>query len=376
MKIKSSYPSFKRLAPAGTLAALSVLLAACGGGPINGESAAAGTSPGQNALSLNGSGSGNADNSAIQRCLTTGEGCGGLALTYDQWKQSTAQSAEDRKQAEEQKAKLTEEARRKEEQQRRDRIRQLAYQMLDNDDNGKLKYIIVGLDKETLTEPEPVPVTPSANAGAGQDASAAPLLDKDKKYNDSFVSLHAHDVYEYYNRRCPVTAGADPKELFSCMAGIYVGRNKSGGPCYTSIKRDGTVRHVNDNFVVYDFKHDIAHSQPGPATPSVPEFTRLDVGGNMFMMVNVAKTYANPDGIKQKLDTDQTFRIQQMVFKFDSEKETIDIFQRNTDEDWKVGTGGFQDTCYVSFNRGIDKEATPEAPPQAGGSGAGKGQGA
>lgn len=344
MKIKSSYPSFKRLAPAGAAAVLSVLLAACGGGPIDGNSTSSSASPGQNTLAFN-----------------------------DQSKQSATQSSAG--------GTLAEEARRKEEQLRRDRIRQLAYQMLDNDDDGKLKYIIVGLDRETLTEPEPLPGTPSANAGVGLDASAAPLLDKDKKYKESFVSLHAHDVYEYYNRRCPVTAGADPAKLFSCMAGIYVGKNKSGGPCYTSIKRDGTIRHVNDNFVVYDFKHDIAHkNQPAPATPGAPEFTRLDVGGNMFMMVNVAKTYANPADIKQKLDTDQTFRIQQMVFKFDSEKETIDIYQQNTDEDWKVGTGGFQDTCYVSFNQGIDKEASPEAAPQVGGSGASsgasKGQGA
>ena len=87
----------------------------------------------------------------------------------------------------------------------------------------------------------------------------------------------------------------------------------------------------------------------------IPVFSRLDVGRNMFMILNLMRRYPNPAGVSQKLDIDQAFRTQQAVFKFNSSAQTIDIYQYNTDS--AFGTGPLDDTCYVNFRSGMAKEA-------------------
>ena len=99
----------------------------------------------------------------------------------------------------------------------------------------------------------------------------------------------------------------------------------------------------------------------GGITPiPVPVFSRLDVGGNMFMVLNLMRRYPTPIGVTQTVEPLQSFRTQQAVFKFNSSAQTIDIYQYNTDS--AFGTGPLDDTCYVNFRNGFGKEATTEQP--------------
>ena len=255
-----------------------------------------------------------------------------------------------------------------------------------NQPSTKPVYVVVGLDGETRW---------------------AEQMDKWGRSTAKFVSLHGHNLYQYYKDNCPVTEGLDPLRLqgeegqeimrntYRCMAGIYVGRTESGKMCYTFFDRDGKVSHVNDKTAVYPFSpgslfrksasgtwemelpysgyhiadgfdmtydpatgaftimkgKDIVQKVPVP----VPVFSRLDVGGNMFMILNLMRRYANPLGVEQKLDVTQNFRTQQAVFKFNSSAQTIDIFQYNTDSGF--GTGALEDTCYVNFRAGTGEES-------------------
>ncbi|MDO5103020.1 MAG: hypothetical protein Q4D91_09010 [Lautropia sp.] len=239
-------------------------------------------------------------------------------------------------------------------------------------------FVVVGLDKDSLWDEQ-------LNK-AGRKAK--------------FVSLNGKDLYRYYRENCPVTEGLDPERVqqgitrrtYECMAGIYVGRNSKGNMCYTFFDTDGKVSHINDNTVVYPFKPGNSVSpyagytfadppkdgSPTPTAelvhesgalripersvdgalfhaftvpPSVPLFSRFDVGGEMLMILNTFRRYANPTRVKQDLDVPQTYRTQQAVFKFNSQAETIDIYQLNTDTGF--GTGSLDDTCYVSFKTGL-----------------------
>ena len=69
----------------------------------------------------------------------------------------------------------------------------------------------------------------------------------------------------------------------------------------------------------------------------IPVFSRLDVGGNMFMVLNLMRRYPTPIGVTQTVEPLQSFRTQQAVFKFNSSAQTIDIYQYNTDS--AFGTG-------------------------------------
>lgn len=352
MRLKTSHPSFKLLPAVGAVALLSAL-AACGGGPID-NSGVVGTASknpaqgGNNTLATNGIANGNTTTQALERCMATGEGCGNLTLNYEQWKQAAANSEEGRKLAQQ---KLTEEQKREQEVAKQKQIaetRKLAYELLKNDDDGKLKYIIVGLDKD-------------------------PFVDQKTSQTASYVSLQGQDLYQYYKQNCPVTVGNDPLALYRCMAGVYVGSNSKDKPCYTLIQRDGVIRHINDTNVVLDFK--TVNIKNGIEKPTIPEFTRLDAGGDMFMLINATKTYDNPLNIQQKLDVLQTFRIQQMVFQFNSLADDIKIFQRNTDESWTAGTGGFEDICTVNFRYGIGGKPAEVAPANQTGSSSGSASG-
>lgn len=174
MRLKTSHPSFKLLPAVGAVALLSAL-AACGGGPID-NSGVVGTASknpaqgGNNTLATNGIANGNTTTQALERCMATGEGCGNLTLNYEQWKQAAANSEEGRKLAQQ---KLTEEQKREQEVAKQKQIaetRKLAYELLKNDDDGKLKYIIVGLDKD-------------------------PFVDQKTSQTASYVSLQGQDLY-------------------------------------------------------------------------------------------------------------------------------------------------------------------------------------
>lgn len=80
--------------------------------------------------------------------------------------------------------------------------------------------------------------------------------------------------------------------------------------------------------------------------PMKSEFTRADVGENMFMILNGAER--SNSVASYTMDPEKSFRIQQIVFKFDSSAKNIEIFQKNND--FNHGTGDLSDTCFIDFN--------------------------
>lgn len=365
MTLKSSDSLFKRAAPAGSAILMAAVLAACGGGPID-NSHLSEMPPQKNLPEQNTN-----DKLALNPPSDTGNAGGANAggedlRTLEEWR------AEDRKPP-----KMSKEEWEEYEKQRKahendvredwDKFLQLATSD-DNDESdhdGNLKFVVVGLDSQVLKS----------------ESADRP---------ETYVSLSGDYVAKYFRQNCPVREGLDLgvldahglKRLYGCMAGVYVGRNEKGGMCYTFINRRGDVRHVNDNVVVDKFSAGVTDN-PYPwyqrdksidaslmkIQASEPLFTRVDVGQNMFMIVNLIRRYWNPEGVLQKIDGLQEFRYQQAVFKFNleqgSEANFIHIYQKNTDEFF--GTGGLEDTCYVPIRGGQVPLTAPEEGKDSGG---------
>lgn len=226
------------------------------------------------------------------------------------------------------------------------------------------------------------------------------------------MSLQGDAVGEYFKANCPVTEGVDysraregaaeHRRTYECMAGIYVGRNDKGKLCHTFFDTKGQVTLINDNTAVppfspgntitpyagYDAGAVLQVSQDGvidvpkrtineaevPAfklLATTPFFTRLDVGGAMFMMLNTSRRYANPQGVVQEADATDPWRTQQAVFKFNSLAQTVDIYQKNNDKG--LGTGTLDDNCIVSFRAGISGDEATDTSTTLGGSGSAAG---
>lgn len=414
MIIKQPHRPFKPLATAGSGVLLATLLSACGGGPLENNSAY------QAALA-----SGNGTNN-----LATNNGEGKKYLTYEEWKAEEAKSEEARKKAEEEAKKQSEVEQKKQEEEAK---RQLDKLILESANTYEQELFDKADGNTPAQETEQVELDENGNPKLDENGNPVKVtvkkpvyvvvgLDDETRWADQldkwgrtakFVSLHGHNLYSYYNKNCPVTEGLDPERLqgeegqkilrntYRCMAGIYVGRTESGKMCYTFFDRGGKVSHINDNTAVYPFrpgfvlrrltdkdpqwdekKGEVQWTMESPyngyyadsqLVPSydgttgtftvrgqtipmpIPVFSRLDVGRNMFMILNLMRRYPNPAGVSQKLDIDQAFRTQQAVFKFNSSAQTIDIYQYNTDSGF--GTGPLDDTCYVNFRSGMAKEA-------------------
>lgn len=391
MLIKSSHRSFKPLATAGTGTLLAALLSACGGGPMENanyqNTLASGNINGSNAGSNNGEGK--------------------KYLTYEEWKAEEAKSEEARKKAEEEARKQSEAEQKRQEEAAKRELEKLilaSANEYEQEQFDKTDANTPGLEGKLDENGNPIKKPVYLVVGLDDETRWADQLDK-WGHTAKFVSLHGHNLYSYYKNNCPVTEGLDPereqgddkvlRNTYRCMADIYVGRTESGKMCYTFFDRNGKISHVNDNTAVYPFRPGILTESPyggylqdsklkvtyDPATgyftfskkveqtdpnaeekwdpvqtvnATIPVFSRLDVGGNMFMMLNAMRRYPNPLGVTQKLDVAQMFRTQQAVFKFNSSAQTIDIFQYNTDE--AFGTGSLEDTCYVNFRGGLKKE--------------------
>ena len=395
MIIKQPHRPFKPLATAGSGVLLTTLLSACGGGPLENNSAY------QAALA-----SGNGTNN-----LATNNGEGKKYLTYEEWKAEEAKSEEARKKAEEEAKKQEEEAKRQLDKLILESANTYERELFDKADNNTpaLESDRVELDENGNPKLDengnPVKVKKPVYVVVGLDDETrwADQLDKWGR-TAKFVSLHGHNLYTYYKNNCPVTEGLDPeraqgddkilRNTYRCMAGIYIGRTESGKMCYTFVDRDGKVSHINDNTAVYPFRPGSVFRQSesgtwemespyngytayneeqlkqglgahvgegyfqanGQTIPiPVPVFSRLDVGGNMFMVLNLMRRYPTPIGVTQTVEPLQSFRTQQAVFKFNSSAQTIDIYQYNTDSGF--GTGPLDDTCYVNFRSGMAKEA-------------------
>ena len=391
MILKQQSRSFKPLATAGAGALMAALLAACGGGPIDnrGIPQSAGTS--------NGAGS-----SANDRLASNDVSNSNRRMTYEEWKAEEARSEEARRRAEAEAQKISEEQRKKEEEEQKRILTHAALELAKDYEDEKFDaqdpnakdpvFVVVGLDKDSLL--------------------ADGLFDRTGR-RAKFVSLQGDAVSQYFKDNCPVTEGHDysrPQEgatenrrTYECMAGIYVGRTDKGKMCYTFFDTRGQVTLINDNTAVplfspgntimpyagYDAGAALHVSQDGvidvpkrmindaevPAfklLSTTPFFTRLDVGGAMFMMLNTSRRYPDPQGVVQDEDSKDPYRTQQAVFKFNSLAQTIDIYQKNNDKGF--GTGTLDDTCLVSFRTGLGgaesaDAATPGASGNTGGSG-------
>lgn len=177
----------------------------------------------------------------------------GKYLTYEEWKVEWAKSEEARKQAEAEAEKLSEGEKKREEEQQKRVLAQAALELAksyedEKFDQGTTKdpvFVVIGLDKDTLLSEQ---------------------TDHTGRRNAKFVSLHGHNVYEYFRQNCPVREGPDParqqtgydgsteiRHAYECMAGIYVGRNTKGKMCYTFFDKNGQVTHINDNIALYPF---------------------------------------------------------------------------------------------------------------------------
>ena len=164
----------------------------------------------------------------------------------------------------------------------------------------ELKMVVVGLDDATLLK-------------------AAPEI------KEKYVSLYGDTVYDYYRSTCPIENGQDKNAIYRCVAGLYYGKTAGGEVCYTSIKLDGEIRHVSGNKVVTAF----TNNQP-------LEFVRADVGGNMALVFNSRKSYT----VKNEVVG------QRVVFRMQSDKDNIEIFQQNTDKEPATGDE-MNSTCVI-----------------------------
>lgn len=142
---------------------------------------------------------------------------------------------------------------------------------------------------------------------------------------EKYVSLYGDTVYDYYRSTCPIENGQDKSAVYRCVAGLYYGKTAEGEVCYTSIKLDGEIRHVSGNKVVTAF----TNNQP-------LEFVRADVGGNMALVFNSRKSYTVKDEVAG----------QRVVFRMQSDKDNIEIFQQNTDKDPATGDE-MNSTCVI-----------------------------
>ena len=164
----------------------------------------------------------------------------------------------------------------------------------------ELKMVVVGLDDATLLK-------------------AAPEI------KEKYVSLYGDTVYDYYRSTCPIENGQDKNAIYRCVAGLYYGKTAGGEVCYTSIKLDGEIRHVSGNKVVTAF----TNNQP-------LEFVRAGVGGNMALVFNSRKSYT----VKNEVVG------QRVVFRMQSDKDNIEIFQQNTDKEPATGDE-MNSTCVI-----------------------------
>lgn len=382
MNFKSSHHSLNTVPRLALTTALAALLAACGDGPLENKGPNA---PGNGSSSLyedwrNGRNGQNeqagqqAGASTPSNASDTDAGAAGAGDNGKTAEQLAAEAA----------------AR---EQMRRAAL-DLALAMRDHpvDALGK-KMVVVGLDNASIS---------TDNSEWLSSAQFSRYTDEEKAEMKRFyVSLSGKDLYEYYRRACPVTSEEnDTEAIYKCIAGIYYGKNGEGKACFTSIGWNGEIRHVNDTSVVsqfvpgkvrlrgngkpsfeYRFASDgsgeiqrlIAETEaqnqrllqqalaanmvpPEAAKPPytmddlIPpmksEFTRADVGENMFMILNGAERSNNV--ASYTMDPEKSFRIQQIVFKFDSSAKNIEIFQKNND--FNHGTGDLSDTCFIDFN--------------------------
>ena len=153
----------------------------------------------------------------------------------------------------------------------------------------------------------------------------ATLLKAAPEIKEKYVSLYGDTVYDYYRSTCPIENGQDKNAIYRCVAGLYYGKTAGGEVCYTSIKLDGEIRHVSGNKVVTAF----TNNQP-------LEFVRADVGGNMALVFNSRKSYT----VKNEAVG------QRVVFRMQSDKDNIEIFQQNTDKEPATGDE-MNSTCVI-----------------------------
>lgn len=390
MLIKQHDRTFKPLVTAGAGALLAAVLSACGGGPIDNSGIPAAPA-----------GNGGASNAANNNLALNGGSNANRRMTYEEWKAEEARSEEALKRAEAEAQKLSEAQRKKEEEEQQRIVTQAALELAKDYEDEKFDaqdpnakdpvFVIVGLDKDSRL--------------------ASDLMDRTGR-RSKFVSLQGDAVGEYFKANCPVTEGMDysrqqegaseHRRTYECMAGIYVGRNDKGKMCYTFFDPKGQVTLINDNTAVPSFSPgNTVHPYPGydagvalqvshdgvidvpkrtindtevpgfKLLATTPFFTRLDVGGAMFMMLNTSRRYANPQGVEQKADADEPYRTQQAVFKFNSLAQTIDIYQKNNDKG--LGTGTLDDNCIISFRTGIAGDDAADTSTAPGGSGSAAG---
>ena len=164
----------------------------------------------------------------------------------------------------------------------------------------ELKMVVVGLDDATLLK-------------------AAPEI------KEKYVSLYGDTVYDYYRSTCPIENGQDKNAIYRCVAGLYYGKSAGGEDCSTAIKLDREKGGVSGNKVVTAF----TNNQP-------LEFVRADVGGNMALVFNSRKSYT----VKNEVVG------QRVVFRMQSDKDNIEIFQQNTDKEPATGDE-MNSTCVI-----------------------------
>ena len=235
MIIKQPHRPFKPLATAGSGVLLATLLSACGGGPLENNSAY------QAALA-----SGNGTNN-----LATNNGEGKKYLTYEEWKAEEAKSEEARKKAEEEAKKQSEVEQKKQEEEAK---RQLDKLILESANTYEQELFDKADGNTPALETERVELDENGNPKLDENGNPVKVtvkkpvyvvvgLDDETRWADQldkwgrtakFVSLHGHNLYSCYNKNCPVTEGLDPERLqgeegqkilrntYRCMAGIYV----------------------------------------------------------------------------------------------------------------------------------------------------------
>ena len=291
MTIKQSHPFSKKAGALAVSALFVSLLAACGSGSREGYEYASlppGYSNSKNQVAQNGDGQSAPDESKGQQS--------GNQAGANQQLAVTPSVQESSKLSEEELAKIRKEAL----ELAVNNYRASFPTVTDPNKQEELKMVVVGLDDATLLK-------------------AAPEI------KEKYVSLYGDTVYDYYRSTCPIENGQDKSAVYRCVAGLYYGKTAEGEVCYTSIKLDGEIRHVSGNKVVTAF----TNNQP-------LEFVRADVGGNMALVFNSRKSYT----VKNEVVG------QRVVFRMQSDKDNIEIFQQNTDKEPATGDE-MNSTCVI-----------------------------